>query len=194
MDGPQETPCPYLPSCPFMHNVEEFISKETQALCTYNANCILIVHAFIYFSCELNFVDKKPEDVKKDCYTFLTYGKCPRGLTCRFLASHIDNGRNLINEDLWAKMKPIFEQTHGYLIPKAKQIALRKHQYDFTSVEKVLSSLPPTQAMQEVADVSNGSSTTATTDKVGPVSDEDTVPLRPNEVKKVKLMILTHES
>lgn len=113
---------------------------------------------------------------------FVTYGKCPRGLTCRFLASHIDSGQNVINEDLWAKMKPIYEQTHAYLLPKPKQIALRKHQFDFTPVEKVLSSLPPTQTG---ADVSNGSSTT---DKVGPVSDEDVIPLRPCEVKMVILL------
>lgn len=114
---------------------------------------------------------------------FLTYGKCSRGLTCRFLASHFENGRNLINEDLWAKMKPIYEQTHAHLLPKAKQIALRKHKFDFTPVEKVLSSLPSTQ---KTDGISNGSSTS---DKVGPVSDEDTVPLRPCEVEKKKMVL-----
>lgn len=113
---------------------------------------------------------------------YLTYGKCPRGITCRFSACHVKDGKNCVNEDIWDKQKAFYEQTHNVLLPKQKQIELRKHKYDFKETEKICSQLQSSKA-----DESNGS---AEKGKLGPVSDEDTVPLRAGEIKKVNLNVI----
>lgn len=126
-------------------------------------------------------IGSKVEDLQSECYLFTTYGKCPRGLTCRFSSSHIENGRNLVNEELWSKKQVTYEQTHCHLLPKSKQIELRKHRYDFKPVEKIWNELHSKPADKAP------SNELVPEKKLGPVSDEDLVPLRKNELKNVRL-------
>ncbi|CAL8122763.1 unnamed protein product [Orchesella dallaii] len=148
-DGPQESECPNRSWCPFLHDLDKYLST-------------------------------KPDDIKGSCYMFETYGKCPRGVTCRFASAHIVDGKNITNEKLWDAQKSVYESGHGILLPKKTQIDLRKRYYDFKPIETMWSKMH-----SQAAANGNSGKNGALEVKLGPVSDEDLVSLRPSEIKKI---------
>lgn len=86
------------------------------------------------------FMENKPPDIGPECYNFLTFGKCPYGLACRFGMMHIsDEPKNIINIELYEKMSQ--NKTTVNLLEKELQVKLWKKKYDFSkangNVEKV---------------------------------------------------------
>ncbi|ODM97729.1 tRNA-dihydrouridine(47) synthase [NAD(P)(+)]-like [Orchesella cincta] len=151
-DGPQESKCPHLSYCSFIHDLDKYLST-------------------------------KPEDIKGSCYIFETYGKCPRGVTCRFSSAHVVDGKNVTNEELWKSQQSLYESGHNILLPKKTQIDLRRRNFDFKPVEKIWNKMHHSQSstshQRDVAKNGTGEG------KLGPVSDEDLVSLRPKEMKKI---------
>jgi len=91
------------------------------------------------------------------------------------------NGRNITNEELWSAQQSIYEKMHGPLLTKKIHVDLRKRNYDFKPVEKMWNKLHNQSSAERTSEVKNGNSE----GKLGPVSDEDLVALKPNEMKKV---------
>lgn len=122
----------------------------------------------------------KTDNIEGECYVYKKYGKCSRGLTCLYQTSHTDSEHvNMVNQPLWSEMQAEFEATHKFLLPKDKQIALRKRTFDFKEVEKIYSGNAPTTTPKSTE--LNGD----TTKTLGAVTDADLVPLRVSEIKKV---------
>ena len=47
------------------------------------------------------FLENKPADIPRPCHMYSTYGLCPAGLACRFSASHVVRGENVVNKDVY---------------------------------------------------------------------------------------------
>lgn len=96
------------------------------------------------------------------CYNFRTFGRCSRGLTCRFGGEHItEQGRNKIDVEKFNALNPT---TVNHLTQEV-QGALRKRTYDFKLAETIVNSV-------------NDAVKTS-----GAVTDEDTIKLQPKEKK-----------
>lgn len=105
----------------------------------------------------------------KECYIYKTYGKCSRGLTCAFATSHTDcDNRNVVNGEIWQQMQSLYESTHKNILDNETQYKLRSRKYDFKDVEELCNKVCL--------------STTA-----GPFTDEDLIPPRVEELRKVHL-------
>jgi len=82
------------------------------------------------------YLEKKPEDIDKTCYIYSIKGRCPRGLTCRYGSSHIENGKNIIDQskyDTWIKNENICKT-----LSKENMLKLRKKLYDFTKSDEAV--------------------------------------------------------
>lgn len=66
------------------------------------------------------------------CYNFETFGKCPRGLTCRFGAGHISEGRNVTRCTETTELQTKNQLKHEV------QITLRKRTYNFDVAEALI--------------------------------------------------------
>lgn len=68
------------------------------------------------------------------CYNFETFGKCSRGLGCRFGASHISEGRNVTKctDDNMGELHTKNQLKHEV------QISLRKRTYNFDLAESLI--------------------------------------------------------
>ena len=58
------------------------------------------------------YLASKQLDIGSECFLFKSFGRCRRGVTCRFAESHIvrdelNRVRNKVNHDLIKKVKPI---------------------------------------------------------------------------------------
>lgn len=76
------------------------------------------------------YLEKKPEDINKTCYVYSIKGRCPRGLTCRYGSSHIEDSKNMIDQvkyDTWTKNEIVCKT-----LSKDNMLKLRKKLYDFT--------------------------------------------------------------
>lgn len=83
------------------------------------------------------YLADKGEDLGEKCVIFETKGFCPRGVTCRFAKSHLDEeGRN-IKATHYDENKP---PTTFNGITSEMQIRLRKRDYDFSKCKKLLKS------------------------------------------------------
>jgi tRNA-dihydrouridine synthase 3 len=76
----------------------------------------------------------KPQDIGETCYNYETFGKCSRGLACRFGSSHITpEGRNKVNLEKSVERSQTKNQlTHDL------QISLRKRTYNFDFAESLI--------------------------------------------------------
>lgn len=152
----------------------------------------------------VRYLETKPPDLGPRCVLFETFGRCPYGVTCRFAGAHLGpEGQNLVLEELLARgahMPPLRNA-----LDKTLQRQLRKRQVRFERAEQALRGLSqgPVQAaavaeltapegdsgqnhctaLQDPAELGAGSPVQT----CGPLTDEDTVRLRPCEKKRVRV-------
>ncbi|VVD03654.1 unnamed protein product [Leptidea sinapis] len=126
----------------------------------------------------LTYLKTKKEDIGDECIVFKLKGRCPRGISCRYGASHISHdGFNLIDEQ---RAKLWIEDTKNILQPSL-QTKLQKKQYDFSTSEKLV---------QALYDIRNGKqndngNTTICNKPSGIITDEDLIKLLPREKKTI---------
>uniref|UniRef100_H0W7K2 tRNA-dihydrouridine(47) synthase [NAD(P)(+)] n=1 Tax=Cavia porcellus TaxID=10141 RepID=H0W7K2_CAVPO len=110
----------------------------------------------------VRYLETKPPDLGPRCVLFETFGRCPYGVTCRFAGAHLGpEGQNLVLEELLARgahMPPLRNA-----LDKTLQRQLRKR--------------------QDPAELGAGSPVQT----CGPLTDEDTVRLRPCEKKRLDI-------
>uniref|UniRef100_A0A914YTX3 tRNA-dihydrouridine(47) synthase [NAD(P)(+)] n=1 Tax=Panagrolaimus superbus TaxID=310955 RepID=A0A914YTX3_9BILA len=82
------------------------------------------------------FMEQKPEDIGPDCPLFNQVGKCQFSFACRFGKSHT-NGLEQIEKEPDLSYKPTLNTNYSGI-----QIAMRKHQYDFSRSDKIVKELP----------------------------------------------------
>ena len=100
----QDVPCGYGERCKFSHDIAGFMAT-------------------------------KPKDLGDKCVNFERLGRCHLSLTCRFAQSHLTpDFKNVINEELWAKMKNV--KTVSNTLTKEFQTKLWKRKYNFKKAEK----------------------------------------------------------
>lgn len=130
----------------------------------------------------------KPPDIGERCVFFELHGKCPYGLECRFGKSHISSDFKNIRQDSSSDCR--HNVTHSWL-SKELQEQLHKKTVKFPRSESFLSKLESTKTTSSKSTDHNnvvGSSTDneeQTCNRMGPVSDEDTVKPRISEKKTV---------
>ncbi|XP_044266285.1 tRNA-dihydrouridine(47) synthase [NAD(P)(+)]-like [Tribolium madens] len=107
----------------------------------------------------------KPKDIGEICYNYETFGKCGRGLACRFGSSHITQGRNKINSEKLVETAQVKNQLTHEL-----QVALRKRTYNFDFAEALIKS----------NDKKSDNNITS-----GAITDEDLIKLTQREKKKI---------
>lgn len=102
------------------------------------------------------------------CYNYRMWGRCSRGLSCRFGGEHIVDGRNKIDAEKYEKTKALWPTTVNHLTQDV-QTALRKRTYNFKLAEALLKS-------GNNEDVKKSS---------GTVTDEDVIKSLPREKKTI---------
>lgn len=171
--------------CPSIVNVE---APEYVNPCQYN-NCK-------YIHNPLDYIKSKPKDLGDTCHLYETRGKCPRGIACRFGASHItDEGYNKVDSEKWNQWKDDIKNT---LLPML-QISLQKKKYDFNFSEKLIKHMDkrkkpidkePTESTEELKDGDEKQKETLTNYEAkvtnsGAITDEDLIKLLPRERKTI---------
>lgn len=72
------------------------------------------------------------------CYNYQTFGRCNRGLTCRFASNHITpNNRNKVDVEKCELYQTLGPHTVNQLTYEL-QSALRKRKYDFADSEALI--------------------------------------------------------
>ncbi|XP_030746713.1 tRNA-dihydrouridine(47) synthase [NAD(P)(+)]-like [Sitophilus oryzae] len=124
------------------------------------------------------YLSIKPPDIQETCYCFETFGKCPRGLACRFGKIHIsENGRNIINKEkyeIYSKSEPYTKNQ----LSKDVQWSLRKKTYNFDLSEKLINY---NDSLKE----QNQNKQSKPKKTYGSVTDEDIITLKNKEKKKI---------
>lgn len=101
------------------------------------------------------------------CYNYETFGRCSRGLTCRFGGAHItEDGKNKVDMEKYEKRLALGPTATNYLTQEV-QVALRKRTYDFKIAETLLKNAKE----DNVPETS------------GAVTDEDVIKVQPREKK-----------
>lgn len=166
LENEEPKPCPYQSKCKFRHDIDVYM-KERQ-----------------------------PDALPGGCYNYRTSGRCVRGLTCAFGEEHITpEGRNKINPN------PLCDGKSEYFnfLSKDLQNILRKKKYDFQKAVQVVklnlkenktekpqvSTIKSEEIIATSTDVTEPASKKICLSFSGPVTDEDTIALRPAEKKKV---------
>lgn len=106
--------------------------------------------------------------VGDSCYNYRTWGRCSRGLTCRFGGEHIEDGRNKIDRAKYDETLAAGPSTINHLSMDV-QVALRKKTYDFEVAEGAIKAIKD--------DISIKTS--------GAVTDEDVVKVLSREKKTI---------
>ncbi|XP_005405815.1 PREDICTED: tRNA-dihydrouridine(47) synthase [NAD(P)(+)]-like isoform X6 [Chinchilla lanigera] len=186
--------CPSLiqPPCP---------PQEPPAQCLFGDRCRFLHDVGRY-------LESKPPDLGARCALFEAFGRCPYGVTCRFAGAHLGpEGQNLVAEELLARRAHLPPVRNA--LDKALQRQLRKRQVHFERAEQALRSLSqgpaPAAAVAEpttpegdpghnhraaqLDPVGPGTGTPPSSPvrTCGPLTDEDTVRLRPCEKKRLDL-------
>lgn len=116
--------------CPVLIDVAV---DEVEPACTY-PNCA--------FQHDLtSYMGQKPEDVGPRCHVFETYGRCQRGVACRFASSHLvktpdGQVRNVINPLVADKWKNADLELNR--LSKDLQWQLRRKEFDFGQCDKIV--------------------------------------------------------
>ncbi len=92
------------------------------------------------------YLEKKPPDIGDTCYAFAEFGRCPRGVTCRFGKAHIKlidgdalGARNKVDAEKWNKWKDVKRECN-HLSGKLKH-SLRKKEIDFKECDRLVDHL-----------------------------------------------------
>lgn len=99
-----------------------------------NGSCMFNKCKFLHNIKE--YLEKKPDDIDETCYVYSVKGRCPRGLTCRFGSSHIENGKNVIDQikyETWIKSENVCKT-----LSKENMLKLRKKIYDFKKSDEAV--------------------------------------------------------
>lgn len=82
------------------------------------------------------YLENKAKDISDSCYCYEKFGKCSRGLACRFGNVHItSDGRNRVNSKIFDENRqPSTKNQLKYEV----QIALRKRTYNFELSEALI--------------------------------------------------------
>ncbi|XP_005405812.1 PREDICTED: tRNA-dihydrouridine(47) synthase [NAD(P)(+)]-like isoform X2 [Chinchilla lanigera] len=175
--------------------------QEPPAQCLFGDRCRFLHDVGRY-------LESKPPDLGARCALFEAFGRCPYGVTCRFAGAHLGpEGQNLVAEELLARRAHLPPVRNA--LDKALQRQLRKRQVHFERAEQALRSLSqgpaPAAAVAEpttpegdpghnhraaqLDPVGPGTGTPPSSPvrTCGPLTDEDTVRLRPCEKKRLDL-------
>ena len=153
------------------------------------------------------FLASKPKDIGTTCYLFEKYGKCPYSFSCRFAQQHLtENMTNLVNEEVYEKQKEALSKRCLNNLDKEVQWLLWKKKYDFSKAQKFIHSIQnkdgkfSSNANDCSGDNLNSSNRSLNPDpsqekqeskideapqRIGCVTDEDVITLKPAEKKKV---------
>ncbi|KAI5635423.1 dihydrouridine synthase (Dus) domain-containing protein [Phthorimaea operculella] len=169
--------------CPTIIDIR---SADELKPCQYN-NCRYIHNA-------LDYLKSKPKDIDESCHLFNLYGRCPRGITCRFGSSHLTpEGYNMVNEEKYKEWKGDTKNT----LQQSLQILLQKRKYDFSLAERLVKatdcrnrkdktdSAEPKDDGEFAKDVSVETEKEEKDKKNGPILDEDLIKLLPREKKVI---------
>lgn len=117
----------------------------------------------------------KPKDINDYCYNYDAFGRCSRGLTCRFASKHLtDDGFNQIDEEKYKLFKNKDPPVKNHLSYEL-MASLRKRTYDFSASEKAIAKVDAEKKYK----LENGGANS------GVVTDEDVIKLRLSEKKKI---------
>nr|XP_060614336.1 tRNA-dihydrouridine(47) synthase [NAD(P)(+)]-like [Anolis sagrei ordinatus] len=147
------------------------------------------------------YVATKPPDIGDCCILFSLFGKCRYGIACRFGGAHLGpDFQNLVNEELWivhkgnptvknhldkaaAVLKAFpFRKSHDYLqcLVKAEMAMRIPSLLDFKShLPPKIPPLIPPKSLPSLAGPPK---------RVGVLTDEDLIRLRPCEKKKLDVL------
>lgn len=162
-EGEEASTCPYAPDCRYRHDIVEYMKERV------------------------------PDILPGGCYNYQTSGRCSRGISCLFGDEHITpEGKNTKNPT------PTCPDGSKYFnfLSKDLQKSLRKKSYNFSQSENIVKAInskkdkpvatkkdePP--KVEEV--VEEPSAKKICLEKTGPITDEDTIAMKPDEKKKVK--------
>ncbi|KAG8181848.1 hypothetical protein JTE90_003995 [Oedothorax gibbosus] len=101
----------------------------TEGSCPFGDTCVYSHDVDAYLS-------SKPTDLGPTCYLYRTFGKCPYSYSCRYGLDHIQDGKNLVLEEVYEQYKT--KNLVSNFLTKDLQFALRKHNYDFKKSDKIL--------------------------------------------------------
>lgn len=158
------------------------------------------------------FFNSKPKDIGPTCHLFEKYGKCPYSLSCRFARHHLsENLTNLVNMEVYEKQKEALNKRYLNNLDKDVQRLLWKKKYVFSKSQKFIDSeqkkdIKPSANFNDQSDVSSSdksldlhkekqeSKLTEVASEpppqhIGCVTDEDVITLRPEEKKKVSVLL-----
>jgi tRNA-dihydrouridine synthase 3 len=160
--------------CPTIVNV---ISANEQNKCQFQ-NCKFIHNP-------LDYLKIKPKDISEQCHLFITRGRCPRGIACRYGSKHISpEGYNIVNEEKLNIWKDDTKNT----IQHTLQIKLQKKTYDMSLAEKLVRTMSPRKPPVTNDKEPDTHSTNEKRDNdshSGTITDEDIIKLLQREKKKI---------
>uniref|UniRef100_A0A7E4UQF9 tRNA-dihydrouridine(47) synthase [NAD(P)(+)] n=1 Tax=Panagrellus redivivus TaxID=6233 RepID=A0A7E4UQF9_PANRE len=93
------------------------------------------------------YLAQKPKDLGEECPVFNAQGKCNYSYACRFGGAHT-KGEEQLTKEPSPDYKPVINTNFAPI-----QIAMRKHQYDFSRADQIVKTLPdegPVGAMERV--------------------------------------------
>lgn len=150
----------------------DIAKNEERRKCT-NGNC-----QFLHDDAE--YLKNKPEDINDYCYNYDIFGRCSRGLTCRFGSRHLTaDGFNQIDEEKYKLFKDKNAPVKNHISYKLL-ISLRKKTYNFSASENAIAKIDEEKKKKAIK-VENGGQA----DHSGVVTDEDVIKLRLSEKKKI---------
>lgn len=139
------------------------------------------------------FLKSKPPDIDTHCYMYETYGCCPSGIACRYGNSHISSeGTNLINHNVFVYDRPT---SVSNILLKSLQQELRKKKKTFPQTSNYLKTLSKKVgdveksdiiAVSDVGVIEQDGVDDDVSKRCGPLTNEDTIRLRPLEKKEVE--------
>ncbi|XP_055383606.1 tRNA-dihydrouridine(47) synthase [NAD(P)(+)]-like [Condylostylus longicornis] len=104
-----------------------YVNGPTNDICEFK-NCV-------YSHNIEEYMKNKPEDISEVCYVYSVKGFCPRGLTCRFSKSHIDENFNNKKSEFFVEPSNI-RSKNG--LTSDLQVKLRKYSYDFSKAKSLV--------------------------------------------------------
>ncbi|KAH0625937.1 hypothetical protein JD844_034316 [Phrynosoma platyrhinos] len=131
------------------------------------------------------YMATKPPDLGDSCIHFSQFGKCQYWVTCRFAGAHLGEGyQNVVNEELWKKWEGKSAVRNMLMIPDSRDKILRDFPFtkssDYLScLEKVKNKAAPPVKKKVPPD--------STLKRIGVLTDEDLIRLRPCEKRKLDL-------
>ncbi|KAJ8972171.1 hypothetical protein NQ314_000299 [Rhamnusium bicolor] len=135
------------------------------------------------------YLEMKPKDIGETCYNYHIFGKCSRGLTCRFGSEHITpEGKNKINMGKKQQSETADVHTLNQL-QHDLQISLRKRNYNFDLAEALVKYNDKIRKQKnEKNEANNQQEATDANLEIktsGTVTDDDVIKLQGKEKKSI---------